>query len=47
MDKENKDLIINGGTIYTMGSSVGGDAGIDTDGSFEINYEIYNKNTEK
>ena len=33
----NKDLIINGGTIYTMGSSVGGDAGIDTDGKFEIN----------
>lgn len=33
----NKDLIINGGTIYTMGSSRGGDAGIDTDGKFEIN----------
>ena len=33
----NKDLIINGGTIYTMGSSIGGDAGIDTDGKFEIN----------
>jgi len=33
----NKDLIINGGTIYTMGSSKGGDAGIDTDGKFEIN----------
>lgn len=33
----NKDLIINGGTIYTIGSSVGGDAGIDTDGKFEIN----------
>ena len=33
----NKDLIINGGIIYTMGSSVGGDAGIDTDGKFEIN----------
>lgn len=33
----NKDLIVNGGTIYTMGSSVGGDAGIDTDGKFEIN----------
>ena len=33
----NKDLIINGGTVYTMGSSVGGDAGIDTDGKFEIN----------
>jgi len=33
----NKDLIVNGGTIYTMGSSIGGDAGIDTDGKFEIN----------
>jgi len=33
----NKNLIINGGTVYTMGSSVGGDAGIDTDGGFEIN----------
>lgn len=33
----NGDLIINGGTIYTMGSSIGGDAGIDTDGKFEIN----------
>ncbi len=33
----NKDLIINGGTIYTVGSSIGGDAGIDTDGKFEIN----------
>lgn len=33
----NKNLIINGGKVYTMGSSVGGDAGIDTDGSFEIN----------
>lgn len=33
----NKDLIINGGTVYTMGSSIGGDAGIDTDGKFEIN----------
>jgi len=33
----NKDLIINGGTVYTIGSSVGGDAGIDTDGAFEIN----------
>ena len=32
----NKDLVINGGNIYTMGSSVGGDAGIDTDGNFEI-----------
>lgn len=33
----NKNLIINGGNIYTMGSSVGGDAGIDTDDGFEIN----------
>ena len=33
----NKNLIINGGNIYTMGSSVGGDAGIDTDAGFEIN----------
>ena len=33
----NKNLIINGGKVYTMGSSIGGDAGIDTDGSFEIN----------
>lgn len=33
----NKNLIINGGEVYTMGSSLGGDAGIDTDGGFEIN----------
>ena len=33
----NKNLIINGGNIYTMGSSTGGDAGIDTDEGFEIN----------
>ena len=33
----NKDLIINGGSIYTIGSSKGGDAGIDTDYKFEIN----------
>ena len=33
----NKDLVINGGSVYTMGSSVGGDAGIDTDGDFAIN----------
>lgn len=33
----NKNLIINGGYIYTMGSSVGGDAGIDTDEGFTIN----------
>lgn len=33
----NKNLIINGGNIYTMGSAVGGDSGIDTDEGFEIN----------
>jgi len=33
----NKNLVINGGNVYTMGSSVGGDAGIDTDEGFEIN----------
>ena len=33
----NKNLIINGGKVYTMGSSIGGDAGIDTDGGFKIN----------
>lgn len=33
----NKDLVINGGTIYTVGSALGGDAGIDTDAGFEIN----------
>ncbi len=33
----NKDLVINGGNIYTIGSSTGGDAGIDTDGGFAIN----------
>lgn len=33
----NKNLIINGGKIYTIGSPTGGDAGIDTDGGFEIN----------
>jgi len=33
----NKNLVINGGTIYTMGSATGGDAGIDTDEGFEIN----------
>lgn len=33
----NKNLIINGGTIYTIGSSLGGDAGIDTDDGFTIN----------
>ncbi len=33
----NKDLVINGGTVYTVGSPVGGDAGIDTDDGFDIN----------
>ena len=33
----NKNLIINGGKIYTVGSPIGGDAGIDTDDGFEIN----------
>lgn len=33
----NKNLVINGGKLYTMGSSLGGDAGIDTDGGFVIN----------
>lgn len=33
----NKNLIINGGKIYTIGSPIGGDAGIDTDEGFEIN----------
>lgn len=33
----NKNLIINGGNIYTIGSPTGGDAGIDTDDGFEIN----------
>lgn len=33
----NKNLIINGGKIYTAGSPIGGDAGIDTDDGFEIN----------
>lgn len=33
----NQNLEINGGTIYTMGSPVGGDSGIDTDDGFSIN----------
>lgn len=33
----NKNLVINGGTIYTIGSSLGGDAGIDTDEGYTIN----------
>lgn len=30
-------MIINGGTLFVMGSDIGGDAGIDTDTGYEIN----------
>ncbi len=33
----NKDAIINGGTIFVIGSDTGGDAGIDTDDGYVIN----------
>ncbi|MBQ3309859.1 carbohydrate-binding domain-containing protein [Candidatus Saccharibacteria bacterium] len=33
----NKDLVINGGLVYAMGSAAGGNAGIDTDGGYTIN----------
>ncbi len=33
----NKDAIINGGTIFVMGSDTGGNAGIDTDQGYVIN----------
>lgn len=33
----NKDAIINGGTIFVIGSDIGGDAGIDTDDGYIIN----------
>jgi hypothetical protein len=33
----NKDAIINGGTIFVMGSEQGGNAGIDTDAGYQIN----------
>lgn len=33
----NKNAIINGGTIFVIGSDIGGDAGIDTDDGFTIN----------
>lgn len=33
----NKDATINGGTIYVMGSDIGGDSGIDTDDGYAIN----------
>ena len=33
----NKDAIINGGTIFVIGSDTGGDSGIDTDEGYTIN----------
>ena len=33
----NKDAIINGGTIFVIGSDIGGNAGIDTDKGYTIN----------
>ena len=33
----NKDAIINGGTVFVIGSDIGGDAGIDTDEGYIIN----------
>lgn len=33
----NKNAVMNGGTIFVMGSDVGGDAGIDTDDGFTVN----------
>lgn len=33
----NKNVFINGGYVYAIGSAKGGDAGIDTDAGFEIN----------
>ena len=33
----NGDIVFNGGTIYVVGSSAGGDAGIDADSGFTIN----------
>lgn len=33
----NKDIVINGGTVYAMGSSAGGDAGIDANDGFALN----------
>lgn len=33
----NKNAVINGGTLFVMGSDTGGDAGIDTDGGYVIN----------
>lgn len=33
----NKNIVINGGSLYTMGSSKGGDAGLDADDGITIN----------
>ena len=33
----NKDIVINGGSVYAMGSSLGGDAGLDADEGITIN----------
>lgn len=33
----NKNAVINGGTLFVIGSDVGGDAGIDTDAGYTIN----------
>ena len=33
----NQDAVINGGTVFVMGSDTGGDAGIDTDAGYAIN----------
>jgi len=33
----NKNAVINGGTLFVLGSDIGGDAGIDTDAGFVIN----------
>ena len=32
----NRDAVINGGTVFVMGSDLGGDAGIDTDAGYTI-----------
>lgn len=33
----NENIVINGGTIYSMGSPAGGDAGLDSDKGIEVN----------
>lgn len=33
----NKNAVINGGTLFVLGSDVGGDAGIDTDAGYTVN----------